>query len=180
MVWIFIRRVLASGTRSWWSAVTWCRDRSWLLPTRTPTCTALWERWARRSWARRRGGRGVERFRDQDIEGWAAEPPQPDADAAYSARIVLDLTQVSPHVSGPDTVQIMASLAEVAKQKTKIQKAYLLSCVNSRVEDLAAAANVLQGKKVADGVQFYLGAASHWVQEEAERRGIWQTLLMAA
>jgi homoaconitate hydratase len=122
---------------------------------------------------------GVERFRDQDIERWAAEPPQPDADAAYSARIVLDLTQVSPHVSGPDTVQIMASLAEVEKQKVKIQKAYLLSCVNSRVEDLAAAANVLQGKKVADGVQFYLGAASHWVQEEAERRGIWQTLLNA-
>ncbi len=122
---------------------------------------------------------GVERFSDQDIERWMAEPPQPDADAAYAARIVLDLSQVSPHVSGPDTVQIMASLAEIEKRKVKIQKAYLLSCVNSRVEDLAAAAHVLQGKKVADGVQFYLGAASYWVQEEAERRGIWQTLLNA-
>ena len=38
---------------------------------------------------------------------------------------------------------------------------------------------MLQGKKVAPGVKFYLGAASKWVQEEAERRGIWQTLLDA-
>ena len=92
---------------------------------------------------------------------------------------MLDLSQVTPHVSGPDTVQIMASLAEIEKQKIPIQKAYLLSCVNSRVEDLAAAATVLQGKKVAPGVKLYLGAASKWVQEEAERRGIWQTLLDA-
>jgi homoaconitate hydratase len=122
---------------------------------------------------------GVERFGEQNLEHWAANPPQPDADAVYAARIGLDLSQVSPHVSGPDTVQVMTSLAEIEKKKVAIQKAYLLSCVNSRVEDLAAAAGVLQGKKVAEGVQFYLGAASHWVQEEAERRGIWQTLLNA-
>src|SRR5678815_1117930 len=56
-------------------------------------------------------------------------------------------------------------------------RAYLVSCVNSRLEDLEAAAKVLKGKKIADGVQFYLGAASKWVQEEAERRGVWQTLM---
>jgi homoaconitate hydratase len=122
---------------------------------------------------------GIERFADRDITNWTENPPQPDPDAVYAARIVLDLSQVTPHVSGPDTVQIMASLAEIEKQKIPIQKAYLLSCVNSRVEDLAAAATVLRGKKVAPGVKLYLGAASKWVQEEAERRGIWQTLLDA-
>jgi len=122
---------------------------------------------------------GIERFSDRNLAKWAEDPPQPDADAVYAARIVLDLSQVSPHVSGPDTVQIMVSLAEIEKQKIAIQKAYLLSCVNSRIEDLAAAATVLQGKKVAPGVKLYLGAASKWVQEEAERRGIWQTLLDA-
>jgi homoaconitate hydratase len=122
---------------------------------------------------------GIERFTDRDITNWSENPPRPDPDATYAARIVLDLSQVTPHVSGPDTVQIMASLAEIEKQKIPIQKAYLLSCVNSRVEDLAAAATVLQGKKVAPGVKLYLGAASKWVQEEAERRGIWQTLLDA-
>ena len=122
---------------------------------------------------------GVERFSEKDIENWADHPPRPDADAVYAARIVLDLREVTPHVSGPDTVQVMASLAEMEKKRVAIQKAYLLSCVNSRVEDLEAAANVLKGKKVAPGVKFYLGAASKWVQEEAERRGIWQTLLDA-
>jgi len=122
---------------------------------------------------------GVERFSEKDIESWTKNPPQPDAGAVYAARIVLDLSQVTPHVSGPDTVQVMASLAEVEKKKVAIQKAYLLSCVNSRVEDLDSAAKVLKGKKVAPGVKFYLGAASKWVQEEAEKRGIWQTLLDA-
>jgi homoaconitate hydratase len=127
----------------------------------------------------RLAAQGIERFSDRNLATWAEHPPQPDPDAVYAARIVLDLSQVTPHVSGPDTVQIMSSLAEIEEQKIPIQKAYLLSCVNSRIEDLAAAATVLQGKKVAPGVKLYLGAASKWVQEEAERRGIWQTLLDA-
>jgi len=122
---------------------------------------------------------GVERFTEKDIESWEKSPPRPDADAGYAARITLDLSRVTPHVSGPDTVQVMASLAEIEKKKVAIQKAYLLSCVNSRLEDLQAAAAVLKGQKVAAGVKFYLGAASKWVQEEAERRGIWQILLDA-
>jgi homoaconitate hydratase len=122
---------------------------------------------------------GVERFSEKDIESWTKNSPRPDADAVYAARIVLNLGQVAPHVSGPDTVQTMSSLAEMEKNKVAIQKAYLLSCVNSRLEDLDAAAKVLRGKRVAPGVKFYLGAASKWVQEEAEKRGIWQTLLDA-
>jgi len=122
---------------------------------------------------------GIERFSERDIENWTKSPPRPDAGAIYAARVVLDLSQVTPHVSGPDTVQVMSSLAEIQEKKVAIQKAYLISCMNSRLEDLDAAAKVLTGKKVAPGVQFYLGAASKWVQEEAEKRGIWQTLLDA-
>jgi len=122
---------------------------------------------------------GVERFTERDIESWAAHPPAPDADAAYAARIVLDLAEVTPHVSGPDTVQTMQSLAEIEARKVAIQKAYLVSCVNSRVEDLKAAAAVLKGKRVAPTVKFYLAAASKWVQDDAEKRGVWQTLMDA-
>jgi len=123
--------------------------------------------------------RGIERFTDADLESWAKNPPCPDPDAIYAAKITLDLAQVTPHVSGPDTVQVMQSLAEMERKKVAIQKAYLVSCVNSRLEDLDAAAKVLKGKKVSEGVEFYLGAASKWVQEEAEKRGIWQTLMDA-
>ena len=121
----------------------------------------------------------IERFSEVDIADWATHPPLADPDATYSARIVLDLDQVTPHVSGPDTVQVMQSLAEIQTRKVAIQKAYLVSCVNSRLEDLDAAAKVLAGKRVAPTVKFYVGAASRWVQDEAERRGIWRTLLDA-
>ncbi len=119
---------------------------------------------------------GVERFPDEAIDNWIQNPPRPDPDAAYAARIILDLSQVTPHVSGPDTVQTMQSLAEIEKKRVAIQKAYLVSCVNSRIDDLEAAAWVLCGKRVAPGVKLYVGAASAWVQQEAERRGVWQTL----
>ncbi|HLZ43964.1 MAG TPA: homoaconitase [Candidatus Sulfotelmatobacter sp.] len=122
---------------------------------------------------------GIERFRREEIDQLAKNPLRPDANAPYAARIVLDLSLVTPHVSGPDTVQTMQSLAEIGKKKIAIQKAYLISCVNSRVEDLEAAASVLRGKKVAAGVKFFVGAASSWVQREAERSSAWQTLLSA-
>src|SRR5207253_11023948 len=88
----------------------------------------------------------IERFTEKDIENWAKNPPLADACAIYASRIVLDLSQVTPHVSGPDTVQVIESLAEMEKKKVAIQKAYLLSCVNSRLDDLEAAAKVIRGK----------------------------------
>lgn len=121
----------------------------------------------------------IQRFSEIDINRWGQHPPQPDPDASYAARIEFDLSRVSPHVSGPDTVQVMHALGELQQKKIAIQKAYLVSCVNSRVEDLDAAAKVLSGKRVAPTVKFYVGAASSWVQQEAESRGIWQTLLDA-
>ena len=119
---------------------------------------------------------GVDRIRKEDLEAWATTPPMPDPDAAYAARITLDLGELTPHISGPDTVWKMTPLAEMEKRRVAIQKAYLVSCVNSRLEDLAEAARVLAGKKVAAQVKFYLAAASQEVQAEAERQGIWQTL----
>src|SRR5664279_3308928 len=122
---------------------------------------------------------GVTRISDRRLEQIRTSPPVPDADAVYAGRIAMNLAEVTPHVSGPDTVQVMQSVAEIEKKKVAIQKAYLVSCVNSRLEDLAAAAKVLEGKKVAAGVKFYLAAASRSVQEEAVKLGIWQTLIAA-
>ena len=122
---------------------------------------------------------GIERIGEADLEEWSMNPPQPDPGAEYSARIVLDLSQVTPHVAGPDTVQTMQSLSEIEKKRIAIQKAYLVSCVNSRIDDLEAAAWVLCGKKVGPDVKLYVGAASAWTQREAEKRGVWQALLAA-
>jgi homoaconitate hydratase len=124
-------------------------------------------------------GQDVRRYGDAELEAWAAAPPGPDADAVYAAEIVLDLEEVTPHVSGPDTVQTMHSVAELEKQDIAVHKAYIVSCVNSRLEDLEAAAEVVRGKKVADGVELYVGAASREIQEAAEASGAWAALLEA-
>ena len=113
-------------------------------------------------------------FTAEDVERWAANPPAPDPDAHYAARIVLDLGELTPHVAGPDTVQAGAPLAEVAAREIPVDRAYILSCVNSRLEDLEAAARVLAGKRVR--ARLYVAAASREIQAEAERRGTWRTL----
>jgi homoaconitate hydratase len=125
------------------------------------------------------GSRGIDRLSAEDLKRWATNPPAPDPDAPYAGRIELDLGEVTPHVSGPDTVFVMQSLAEIGPKRVAIQKAYLLSCVNSRSEDLAQAAAVLKGKKVAPSVKLYLAAASREIQDDAERSGTWQTLVDA-
>ena len=122
---------------------------------------------------------GSDRITDADLESWRSDPPAPDPDAAYAGRIVLDLAQVPPYVAGPHVVQAARPLAEVEAEEIPVHKAYLLSCVNARVEDFEAGARALQGRRIADGVELYIAAASQEIQAEAERRGAWQALLDA-
>ena len=158
------RLTISNMTTEWGALVGW-------FPA--DAATFAWLR-AQRA---RLGADGEKRLPESELVGLEKTPPVPDPDASYAARILLDLSAITPHISGPDTVQVMSSLAELRNKQVKIDKAYLLSCVNSRVEDLEAAATVLRGRKVASTVKFYLAPASRRVQEEAERRGIWQTIL---
>ncbi len=113
------------------------------------------------------------------IETLSAERPAADDDAYYTQEITLDLSTVRPHVSGPNHVKTMTAVTVMEKRGVPIHKAYLVSCVNSRVEDISQAAEVVRGRRVADGVSFYIAAASSEVQAESERRGDWQALLEA-
>lgn len=110
------------------------------------------------------------------LEQWSGQPPAPDPDASYAARITLDLARVTPVVTGPDAVNRAHPVNQVEPERIAIQKAYLVSCVNSRLEDLEAAATALCGRHVANGVEFYVAAASREVQEAAQRSGAWGTL----
>jgi homoaconitate hydratase len=102
-----------------------------------------------------------------------------DEDAFYAKELSIDLSTIEPFVSGPNTVKTYASVSELKEKNIKINKAYLVSCVNSRVDDIAEAAAVVKGKKIADHVKFYIAAASSEVQKEAERYGYWQSLIEA-
>eukprot|EP00038_Savillea_parva_P028329 m.64397 g.64397 ORF g.64397 m.64397 type:complete len:714 (-) comp8222_c0_seq1:43-2184(-) len=104
---------------------------------------------------------------------------QPDPNCHYHTTISLDLASVRPHVSGPNDVKLATPVDVVAKERVPIHKAYLVSCVNSRAEDITAAADIVRGKTIAPGVEFYVAAASSEVQAESEAGGDWQALLDA-
>jgi homoaconitate hydratase len=120
-----------------------------------------------------------DRFSEAELDEWATDPPRPGSSARYAGVIEFDLSRVTPHISGPDSVQVMRSVADIEAEQVAIQKAYLVSCVNSRLEDLEAAAAVLEGEQVADGVEMYVAAASREVQVAAEASGAWDTLMTA-
>ncbi|NOZ75733.1 MAG: homoaconitase [FCB group bacterium] len=119
------------------------------------------------------------RINRETIANLKAALPVPDEDALYFQEISLDLSTVTPSVSGPHNLKTMTPVSAFESKHITIQKAYLVSCVNSRVSDLAAAAEVVRGKQVAPGVEFYIAAASKEVQEISEQRGDWQTLIAA-
>ena len=123
--------------------------------------------------------RGIDRFTAEDVHAWYANRLEADTDGSYSIELELDLSTVIPHVSGPDHVKVMHSLPDIEKKRIMVQKAYLLSCVNGRVEDLEQAAAVVKGKRVAKGVTLYVAAASKNVQAEAEANGSWAQLEQA-
>lgn len=133
----------------------------------------------RRPGTRRPGSLGS--YTRDDVAKWWAGRHEwaADKDAAYAVDLELDLSTVIPHVSGPNDVKTMHALPEIESRKVKINKAWLMSCVNARYEDLAAAAAIVKGKKVAPGVEFYLAAASADVQDRATKDGHWSALVDA-
>lgn len=110
------------------------------------------------------------------VEALDGEVPRADADAYYAKELDFDLSAVTPFVSGPNTVKDITPLSELERRNVRINKAYLMSCVNARLQDLESAASVIEGKKVADHVEFYIAAASDEVERAARDRGYWQTL----
>lgn len=132
----------------------------------------------------------VERFTHPRLDELFSDQKNLSADrgATYAMVLHLDLSTLSPYVSGPNSVKVATPLKELSAQNLKLDKAYLVSCTNSRASDLAAAANVFKDAakanegvipKIAEGVKFYIAAASMPEQLAAEEAGDWQALLEA-
>jgi homoaconitate hydratase len=131
----------------------------------------------------KRGTKSRSGYTNADIDEWWKNRSESsaDPDAEYAIELELDLATVVPHVSGPNEVKTMVSLPEMERKRVPIQKAYLLSCVNARFEDLHDAAEVIRtrGGHVANGVEFYLAPASAEVQARSQSNGDWQILVDA-
>ncbi len=101
----------------------------------------------------------------------------PDPGAAYAARHTYRAADLESYIGCPHSVDNVARLAQVAG--TPIQQAFLGTCTNGRLEDLAAAAAVVRGKQVAAGVRFIVIPASSQVLKAALAAGYIQTLVEA-
>lgn len=130
------------------------------------------------------GGKG--RMSHEKVEELFRDPPRPDVGATYAKSLYLNLSTLSPFVSGPNSVKVATPIKDLEPQDIKINKAYLVSCTNSRASDIAAAANVFREAanggpipQVAPGVEFYVSAASLREQEIAEQSGDWKVLMDA-
>ena len=102
-----------------------------------------------------------------------------DDGAQYESVVHVDLAEIQPMIAGPDRVDAVRFAAVVAREQIPIDRAFIGSCAGGRLTDLAAAANVLAGRRVHDDVVLHVAAASERVRYEAERRGIWRILLDA-
>ena len=129
-----------------------------------------------------------DRFTHGRLDELFENPLSADKGATYAKELYLDLSTLCPYISGPNSVKVATPLPELEAQNIEIDKAYLVSCTNSRRSDLAAAARVFRQAaenngglvpRIDDGVAFYIAAASLPEQQAAEEQGDWQILLEA-
>lgn len=105
------------------------------------------------------------------------KPLTADKDAVYEMTMDIDLSKLEPAVAKPHTVDNFALAKDLGD--IKIQQVYLGSCTNARVDDLAVAAGILKGKKIARGTRLVVAPASRKVLLDAIAEGIISTLVEA-
>jgi 3-isopropylmalate/(R)-2-methylmalate dehydratase large subunit len=129
---------------------------------------------------------------DAAVAGW--RELRSDADAEYDRIETVDVAALAPQVSwGTNPGQVapitgsvptptnadeeralayMGLTAGQALQDVKIDRVFLGSCTNSRIEDMRAAARIVEGRKVAANVSAMVVPGSMLVKAQAEREGL--------
>ncbi len=100
-----------------------------------------------------------------------------DADAEYCRMMKYNSEDFVPVMACPSQVDKIRNVSEL--EGTEIDQVFIGSCTNGRLEDLAAAAEVLKGKKVADFVKLIVTPASRKIYRQADELGILDTLAEA-
>ncbi len=114
------------------------------------------------------------------VEGRAERDPvyyESDPDAAYAETYEWDVSDLGPVVACPNlpaNTKPAAALGDV-----RIDQSVIGSCTNGRLSDLAVAAEILKGRRVAPGVRCLIFPATPQIQREALRLGYLETFLDA-
>ena len=104
-----------------------------------------------------------------EVDRWRS-----DADAPLLAEHGFDASALAPQVALPHSPSNAKPVDECTGQQ--IDVAYIGACTGAKLDDLRAAARVLQGRRVATGVELMVAPASLRDQAVAEAEGVMQTL----
>ncbi|MCX6122820.1 MAG: 3-isopropylmalate dehydratase large subunit [Ignavibacteriales bacterium] len=102
---------------------------------------------------------------------------KPDKDAVYVRIIDIDVSRLEPQIACPHTVDNVKPIKEVIG--TKVNQIVIGSCTNGRLDDLAVAAKILSGKKVAQGTRMLIFPASGRIFNQALAKGYMGTFMKA-
>ncbi|MDN4590934.1 3-isopropylmalate dehydratase [Xenophilus aerolatus] len=113
----------------------------------------------------------------RDIAKIQLDPIYPDADAVYAREVSIDVSDLTPIVVAPPSPSNTRDLTEYAG--LEVHTGYLGSCASGRLEDLRAAAQVLQGRRIKPGFQLHVVPTSQAIMSQAAKEGLIATLVDA-
>ena len=100
-----------------------------------------------------------------------------DADAEYERVIEIDLDELEPTVAFPHLPSNTRPVREAGN--VAIDQVVIGSCTNGRISDMRAAAEVLRGRRVADGVRAIVIPATQRIWLQALEEGLLKTFVEA-
>lgn len=114
------------------------------------------------------------------IEGRFQRQPivvEADPDAEYTKTVHIDLNTLRPTVAFPHLPENTRTIDDVGQ--VKIDQVVIGSCTNGRMEDMQAAAEILKGRTVADGVRCIVIPATQQIYLDCLRQGILEIFIKA-
>ena len=114
------------------------------------------------------------------VEGRAQRPWkvfEADADAQYEREITIDLSSLRPTVAFPHLPENTKTVDEAGD--VSIDQVVIGSCTNGRMEDMRAAAEILKGRKVHQGVRTIVIPATQEVYLQCIREGLAEIFIQA-
>ena len=100
-----------------------------------------------------------------------------DEDAEYDSVVTIDLSTLAPTVACPHLPENTKTVDELSD--VKIDQVVIGSCTNGRIEDMRTAAEIIKGKKIADGVRCIVIPATQSVYLQCIKEGIAEAFVEA-
>lgn len=100
-----------------------------------------------------------------------------DEDAEYERTITIDLSDLKSTVAFPHLPENTRTFDEI--DEIKIDQVVIGSCTNGRMEDMRTAAEILKGKKVADGVRVIVIPATQQIYLNCIKEGLAEIFVQA-